>query len=275
MPEIDFRGVNAHYRTWGRGTALLFLHSGGSSSRQWEKTAAILADRHSIVAPDLLGFGGSGSWPESGTLTHDLQANLAAQVLANITERPVDVIGHSYGGATAIRLALEHPGRVRSLVLIEPILHHLLQEIGDPLFAGSIVVGNSFIESVDAGRPEAGWQTFLDTSNGPGTWDRLSDVQRQRFLTQSAQTKEAFISNFNNRTSAADCRSIKVPATVVHGTRTLPVYRRMAELLLGALTYGHGARIEGAEHMSPLTHPAEVAQAVSNHIERCHFLDQV
>ena len=269
MPELDFQGVRVAYRTWGEGPPVLLLHSGGGSSRQWEKVAALLAAGHTIVAPDLLGFGNSGSWPEAGKLTHTLQAGLAARVLEAATDSTVDVVGHSYGGATAICLALAKPARVRSLVLIEPILHNLLKEADDPLFAGSLVVGRTFIEELDAGRPERSWQTFLDTSNGAGTWARLSEAQRQRFLAQSEQTKEAFISNFNNETSFADCRSLCMPTTVAHGTRTWPVYRRIAALLLEALKRGHGATIDGAEHMSPITHPDEVARVISNHIERC------
>ncbi len=266
MLEIDFRGVRATYRTWGQGPPLLLLHSGGGSGAQWGKIANELAPDWLSIAPDLLGFGATGSWPEAGALTHDLQAELAAQVIAANTDQAVDVVGHSYGGATAIRLMMNRRQKVRSLVLIEPILSNLLREANDPLFPESVLVAKEFIASVEQGQPEIGWQSFLDSRNGPGTWKRISDEQRQQFLARSHSAKEAFISNLANCTNLADCRSIDVPTTVVCGAATSGPDRRTTELLRDTVRGTRYVVIEGAAHMSPLTHPAQVASIIREHL---------
>lgn len=268
MPEIDFHGVRGCYTSWGQGDPTLFLHSGASSGRQWQKVVEHLASPRLSIAPDFLGFGDSDPWPESGKLTHDLQAALALRVLDAHAEGAADVVGHSYGGAAAVRLAVNHPGRVRSLVLIEPVVHHVLEESGDPLFSESIRVAQAFIASVELGEIEAGWEVFVDSSNGPGTWARLSPERRKRFLDQTAQTKEAFISNLVNRTSLAEYRAIQAPVTLIHGTRTSNTNLRIAALLRDAIPAATGIAIDGAGHMSPLTHPAEVAKLISAHLDR-------
>jgi pimeloyl-ACP methyl ester carboxylesterase len=266
MPEILFQKLRANYKTWGSGQPVLLLHSGGSSSAQWDKIAEAMASDYRLVAPDLLGFGATEAWPVCGGLTHDLQADLAAEVIKAERAGAVDVIGHSYGGGTAVRLALRHPELVRSLVLIEPIITRLLKEAGDPLYEVAIQVGKTFIECVDAGRPDLGWERFIDSRNTAGTWARMSDRSKARFLAQSIQTKEGFISNWNNRTTLAECQSIKVPTTVVCSELAIPEDRRLTEILRAAIPKCRYVTVAEAGHMSPLTHPVVVAGIIQRHV---------
>lgn len=268
MWDIDFKGLRAAYRIWGSGTPAVFLHSGGSSGAQWEKVARELCGQCRMIAPDALGFGETQSWPQQGALTHDLQAELVARIVRRQADGPVDVIGHSYGGATALRLVATRSALVRSLVLIEPVASCLLKDAGDPLYEESVAVARQFVASVDAGRPEIGWEAFLDNRNRPGTWARLSDAQKQRFLVQSGQTREGFISNLANPTTLADCRRIAVPTTIVLGGESLDTDRRIFALLADTIPDAHRVVIPGAGHMSPLTHPAQVAAIVRDHMAR-------
>jgi pimeloyl-ACP methyl ester carboxylesterase len=266
MPEIYFRGVRTFYRTWGSGRTVVLLHSGGSSSAQWTRVAEPLSYGYHIIAPDFLGFGETSAWPVEGGLTHDLQADLVAGVLDASGSASADVVGHSYGGATAVRLALRRPELVRSLVLIEPIIAALLDESGDLLYVKSIQVALNFIASVEAGEPEKGWERFIDSRSGAGTWAAMPDARKARFLAQSAQTKEGFISNRNNRTTLAEIRSLSVPVSIIRGEHAIPEDRRVAEILAETITHARSATIWGAGHMSPLTHPADVGHAILAHI---------
>lgn len=266
MHDIAFGGLRAAYRTWGQGRLVVLLHSGGGSGAQWEKLAAMLPADLGLIAPDLLGCGVTPSWPIAGALTHDLQAELVAQVIAAHTDQPVDVVGHSYGGATAIRLAVNRPATVRSLVLIEPILNNLLREAGDPLFEESERVGRAFVAEIEHGRPEAAWELFIDARNGTGTWARMSAARRQQFVAQAGQGRDAMMSNQNNRTTSAECQCLRVPTTIVCGAATTPADRRVTELLREAIAGARYVLLEGAAHMSPLTHPVDVARVVREHL---------
>jgi len=272
MAALLFKGAHVFYLTWGQGQPIMLLHSGGSSSSQWTKVAEQLSAHHRIIAPDLLGFGATEAWPVPGGLTHDLQADLVAEVMRNEGSAALDVVGHSYGGATAIRLLLGRPQLVRSLILIEPIVSWLLKDANDPLYEESVAVARSFIASVDAGRSEQGWEAFLDSRNGAGTWARMSDKGKARFLAQSRHSKEGFISNLNNHTTLAECRRIAVPTTVVCGAETTRPDRRTTELLRDAIPCSHYELIRGAAHMSPFTHPEQVAHVIREHLDRVQRL---
>lgn len=192
---------------------------------------------------------------------------MVAAILDANTSEPVDVVGHSYGGATALRLAIDCPCKVRSLVLIEPVTTCPLGEVGDPLFAESRVVAHRFIASVKEGRPEIGWEVFIDSRSGVGTWAKLSGERQQQFLAQSSQTRDAFLSNLNNRTTLAECAGLTLPVTMITGAETTTCDRRTTEVLKDVLQTVAHVEIPGAGHMSPLTHPASIVAIVRDHLQ--------
>ena len=107
---------------------VIALHCSLGSGRQWTKLAEALGPTHRVLAPDIAGYAGN-----RGSV--DLPLTLADEV-AFLMDRidagagPVHLVGHSYGGAIAFKMATASPlaGRVRSLTLIEPVLPTLLRE---------------------------------------------------------------------------------------------------------------------------------------------------
>ncbi|AYF72553.1 alpha/beta hydrolase [Nocardia yunnanensis] len=101
------------------GPVVLALHGLTGHGARWRR----LADDHlpdvRILAPDLRGHGRSPGVPpwDFETLVDDLVALLRAE-----TSEPVVVLGHSFGGATAVHLAHRHPELVRALVLLDPAI---------------------------------------------------------------------------------------------------------------------------------------------------------
>ena len=93
----------------GEGPPLLLIHGFGGAAWNFSELAPLLPGRR-LVIPDLPGHGASSPLP-APTLTG------FADVVAEILDEPMDVLGHSMGGVVALRLAERHPLLVRSLVL--------------------------------------------------------------------------------------------------------------------------------------------------------------
>lgn len=246
----------------------MLLHAGGSHGGQWSKVAEALASERMSIAPDLIGCGATASWPIPGKLMQDDQADLVASVVEATGGGSVDIVGHSYGGAVAVRLVVNRPELVRLLLVIEPILTCLLGEVGDPIFKEGEGVNRRFVAAIESGQPDRGWQEFLDIRNGPGTWARLSDERRRGFLAQTAQARDTLYSNLNNPTTLAECGAIGAPMTIACGETTTSADRRTTEVLRDAVPAARYEIIAGAGHMSPLSHPQEVARLVRAHLER-------
>jgi pimeloyl-ACP methyl ester carboxylesterase len=265
---LRLRGQTVSYTDQGAGPAVVLLHAGGSSGRQWAKVAARLESRFRVFAPDLWGFGGTAAWNGQERLSHDHHAELVMGVIEHLAVGKVHLVGHSYGGATAVRTALARPATVARLVLIEPILMRLLDnDVDRPLFREYAGMAQHFLAHADIGDLEAAWQGFLDYRNGRGTWVGLSEKARQRFYEQTPSTVVGFYSNLENYTSAAELGGIRVPTAVLWGEKTTPPDRRVAEIVANTIPGARLEVIEGAEHMSPLTHPDAVAAHIVAHID--------
>lgn len=267
MPTFDYNGLSVHYVESGSGEPIVLLHAGASSGKQWRRVGERLDYRYRLISPDLIGFGQTPLWPGPNELTHDDQAGLVRTLIMMACTGAVHLVGHSYGGATAVRLFLAEPALVRALVLIEPILTPLLPQAGDhELFDEYERFAHRFIEQTEGGQEELAWESFIDVRNGPGTWRSLPEGSRTKFLGLSRQTADAFKSNLSNPTTLADCRAITVPTLIVCGGQTTAPERRVTEILRDEVPNSRYEVIPDGEHMSPLTHPAEVAQLIEGHL---------
>lgn len=268
MPTFQYNGVAVHYGDSGDGSPLLLLHSGGSSGAQWRKTSYLLSERR-LLTPDFYGYGRTDAWPGAKPLQHDDQADLVAAVVANagLLSKALDVVAHSYGGAGAVRIVLRNLAHIRSLVLIEPMLAMLLREAGEQkLFAEYETLAHGFLDRVSEGQETEAFRFFIDYRNGLGSWDDMPEKTKARFREQTDATYEAFQSNLANPTTLADIRSISLPVTVICGGKTTAPDRRVTELLRDTLPNVRYSVIPDAEHMSPLTHPADVAAIIKKHL---------
>lgn len=243
---------------------VVLLHAGGSSHRQWRKTRDVLDSSIRCIAPDLWGFGSTDPWPGDMPLTHDIQANLVAAVIKEAANPPCIVVGHSYGGATALRLALSQPDLISGLILIEPIVMPILEESSErELFAEYRQMAEGFLQLTDQGQAADAWKLFLDYRNGVGTWGKLPEEKRANFLKDTQSTVEGLHSNLNNPTSIANIESISLPTKLLCGSRTTLPDRRVAELIANHLPNSEFVDIPNAGHMSPFTHPTKIADVIS------------
>lgn len=104
---------------WGEaGEPALLLHCTLAQSGAWAGTARHLKGLLSMVAPDLLSHGEGPIYDPTRDF-HDQATQAAAK---HLPQSPTHLIGHSFGATIALRLALDHPERVTSLTLIEPVL---------------------------------------------------------------------------------------------------------------------------------------------------------
>jgi pimeloyl-ACP methyl ester carboxylesterase len=101
----------------GSGPVLLCLHGIGSSSQSFAAQIDGLSDIATVVAWDAPGYGSSPAWNAPRGM--DGYADDAVTVLDDLGVQAADVLGTSFGGVVATRMALRHPRRVRSLVLAD------------------------------------------------------------------------------------------------------------------------------------------------------------
>jgi len=110
-------GVRIHYRRMGAGPGLVLLHGFPQTGHMWRKVMPALAERFTVVAPDLRGYGDSDR-PPGGYDKRRMAADIAG-VIEALGLAPVVCVGHDRGARVGHRLALDHPSLLTRLVLLD------------------------------------------------------------------------------------------------------------------------------------------------------------
>ena len=115
--NIEVGGVVTNYRMRGEGGCLLLLHGWGVDSREFEKLMNVFSASYRVVAPDLPGFGTSGD--PTGVWGVDEYAAWVVEFMDALKIDRATVLGHSFGGRLAIRIASDPAtaGRIDRLIL--------------------------------------------------------------------------------------------------------------------------------------------------------------
>jgi pimeloyl-ACP methyl ester carboxylesterase len=109
-------GLETYYQLEGRGAAVVLLHGWGVSHESFAPLVPVLAERYRVLSVDLPGFGWSPPPPQPwGSVEY---RDHVTALLDNIGIGRAAVLGHSFGGRVAIRLAAEQSERVARLVLV-------------------------------------------------------------------------------------------------------------------------------------------------------------
>lgn len=106
--------------TAGEGPPLLLLHGFTGTARSWSVCVDAWAGERRVIAPDLLGHGGSAAPAEAAAYELERQAEGVHELLGLLEAAPAAVVGYSLGARLALVLALRFPGAVERLVLESP-----------------------------------------------------------------------------------------------------------------------------------------------------------
>ncbi|WP_063066512.1 alpha/beta fold hydrolase [Nocardia violaceofusca] len=106
----------------GSGPVVVLLHGGGpgaSGVSNYSRNIEVLAQRFRVIVPDMPGYGRSSKWVDRSDPFGDLAAAVGG-LLDELDIPKADLIGNSYGGAAALRLAMDRPEKVGRMVLMGP-----------------------------------------------------------------------------------------------------------------------------------------------------------
>jgi pimeloyl-ACP methyl ester carboxylesterase len=109
-------GVEVYYEVHGTGDPLVLLHGGFGAIEMFGPALDRLAQRHTVIAPDLQGHG--RTLPFDRPMTFENMADDIAGLIEWLGYETADVVGYSMGGGVALNLGLRHPELVRRLVLV-------------------------------------------------------------------------------------------------------------------------------------------------------------
>jgi pimeloyl-ACP methyl ester carboxylesterase len=117
---VEVNGVKLHYLIAGQGDPVVLLHGFAETSHMWRPLIAKLSDRHTVIAPDLRGFGQSSA-PADGYTKAAMAQDIHALVRSLNYDR-IRLVGHDIGLMVAYAYAAQYPDEIERLVLMEAFL---------------------------------------------------------------------------------------------------------------------------------------------------------
>lgn len=264
MPKDMRGGHGTYWTTFGQGRRkALLIHCSLAHSGAWNGLAKLFEDQLDMRAFDLPGHGKSDEWPPD----QDMQA-LSVAMAADVIGRdgPMDIIGHSFGATVALRLAIEHPDLVRSLVMIESVFVAAALADQPDLAKSHAHLMAGYVEAVKRGDRQAAAREFMAEWGDGRPWESLPEAQRA-FLADRIHLIEA-----NDATVMRDLpqvlergliEQVEAPALLIRGAESSGFVGPIHAAIVRRMKTARDVAIEGAGHMVPITHPKAVAAEIT------------
>ncbi len=281
--EVDLHGHRVIYHALGSGPPVVLIHGMVNSSRHWRRVALRLADRYTVIAPDLIGHGDSAT--PRGDYSLGAHAAAIRDLLVSIGVHRATFVGHSLGGGVAMQFFWQFPERVERLALVSsgglgpevsPLLRGAaLPGAGTALYLAAHPRALATLDQL-AGRLQRGGRSQAAV--------QIRAVVRAVRPLERAGGRKAFIETLRavidvrgQRVSANDRLYLLggVPTLIAWGDhdRTIPAEhgRRACE----AIPDARFATIEGAAHFPHLDRPDALAELLDGFISATepHLID--
>jgi len=217
-----------------------------------------------VLTPDLYGHGGAPSWygPPGDIVAADV-ARISR--LADDADGKVHLVGHSYGGAIALRVALSHPERVASLAVYEPVPMRVLFDYNAKHRAAAEIAElvRDMRRELNGGSFEHAARRFVDYWSGAGSWARLTPEAKSSIAGRIPVIDAHFASLIHDPVRLRDYANVQAPVLYLTGRQTRASARRLGELLRYALPDVEDGKLDEMGHLGPITHAETVAHRIA------------
>jgi pimeloyl-ACP methyl ester carboxylesterase len=238
------------------GPVVVLVHASVSGARQWTRLIDDLKDRFRVRAVNLFGYGRTPAWQADRRQSLDDQARLVEAALpADAGE--ICLVGHSFGGAVAMKAAARLFCRVDKLVLLETNPFNLLAQHGrhDALTEATML--RDCVKAYgDRGEWAIAAEIFAEYWGGAGTWHGMRPERRAAFAQALQPNYFEWDAVMGDATTAEQWRTLlpKDTLLIADSRSALPI-REITAILRRACPAWTYRDVPGAGHMAPLTRP--------------------
>ncbi|CTQ53142.1 AB hydrolase superfamily protein YvaM [Roseibium album] len=240
--------------TCGQGPRLILIHGVGLRAEAWNAQIEVLSEKFEVVAPDLPGHGESPLLPEPASLAD------YSERIASLLDRPTIIAGHSMGALIALDIASRNPEHILGVVALNAIYRRT------DAARAAVNLRAASLDGASVPEPEPTLTRWFGDQASPEReackiWLRNVDPKGY----QSAYR----VFSEEDGPSDESLKSLRCPALFLTGSLEPNSTPAMSRAMAALAPNGGVQVIETAAHMMPMTHSAEVTDALRNFAEGC------
>jgi len=262
---IEHERGRIDYDETGDGPAVVLVPGSCSTGAAWRPVVSQWNGRFRCVTTSLLGYGGTA---ERRT-ARDTDISREAEIVEAVIRRagcPVHLVGHSFGGLTALAVALRHRVPLLSLTIAEAPAPEILRHAGErEHYRAFRDMTEAYFAAFQAGEAAA-IERMIDFYGGAGTFASWPQRVRDYAVEATPVNILDWASAYGFALTPALLRSVAIPALVLWGEASHPAVRRANELLGRHMPNALTLAIPGAAHFMIATHAREVAGVIARHV---------
>jgi pimeloyl-ACP methyl ester carboxylesterase len=258
----------------GAGPTLVLMPGSCSTGAAWRPVVSQWNGNFRCVTTSLLGYGGTAERRTSDDVDISHEVEIIEAVVRH-AGGPVHLVGHSFGGLTALAVALRKKVPLLSLTIAEAPAPEILRHTGEHEHYRSFRdMSEAYFAAFHAGE-EAAIERMIDFFGGAGTFASWPPRVRAYAVETTPVNILDWASAYGFALTPALLRSVEIPALILYGETSHPAVRRANELLGLCIPNALTLAIPGAAHFMIATHANEVADAVTRHVASAEKLAHV
>lgn len=255
MPVVSKGNLRIDHTDDGQGQPVVLIHSSVSANRQWRALTDMLKDRYRVLAINLFGYGETTGWPPHAPQSLYAQAQLVLALCEELPG-PVHLVGHSFGGSVALKVAMLAGPRIGSMTLLEPNPFYLLRQHGR---TAAFLESRELRDHVKCFGALNDWprvaERFADYWLGDGTWNGMSDKRRTAFAESLPPNFHEWDAVMDEETTVEELKGLVTRTLVVSDNATRLPIREIVDILATNCPNWTFRSIAEGGHMAPLTRP--------------------
>jgi pimeloyl-ACP methyl ester carboxylesterase len=262
----DLRG-RVDYDEAGAGSTVVLLPGSCSTGAAWRPMLAHWPRGFRCVTTSLLGYGGTAERRTAGDtdISHEAEA---VEAVIRRAACPVHLVGHSFGGLTALAVALRRRVPLLSLTIAEAPAAEILRPMGEYRhYLAFRNMTDAYFLAHYAGDKTA-IEQMIDFYGGAGTFSGWPQRLRDYAIETTPVNLLDWASAYGFELTPALLATVRIPTLVLWGEASHPAAKRANQLLGQCLPNATIAEIAGAAHFMISTHAGEVARMIAQHVAR-------
>ena len=264
---IEDESGHIDYDESGEGPAVVLVPGSCSTGAAWRPVIAQWQNGFRCVTTSLLGYGGT----VERRIALDADIAHEAEVLEAVIRRaacPVHLVGHSFGGLTALAVALRGRAPLLSLTIAEAPAPEILRTMGEYRhYLAFREMTEAYSRAFQAGETAA-IERMIDFYGGAGTFSSWPDRVREYAAQTTPVNLLDWESAYGFELTPALLATVETPTLVLWGEASHPAAKRANELLGQCIPNAVVAAIAGASHFMISTHAREVAGMIAQQVAR-------